>query len=102
MRIIKKIKLIWTFYKNFLFLSMLVTLICVGLSWEYGYGIFNTLFWLKTGTLVLTYFFINSYKSREYYYFQNLGISRTLLWASAMLFDFTLYLLLIIQTNRLR
>src|SRR5580658_3356365 len=95
MRIFKTIRLVWTFYKNFLLLSLLITLICVGLSWEYGYGIFSTLFWLQAGTLAITYYFIDSYKAKEYYYFQNLGVSRTVLWTSTLLFDFVLYLLLI-------
>ena len=98
----KTIRLIWTFYKNFLLLSLLITLTCVALFWEYGFGIFSALFWLKSGSLALTYFFIDSYKAKEYYYYQNLGVSKTVLWTSTILFDFMLFLLIIIQTNRLR
>jgi hypothetical protein len=60
------------------------------------------LFWFKIATLGLTFYYINGYKNREYYYYQNLGVSRLLLWASTIVFDFALFLFLIIQTYRFK
>lgn len=72
-----------------------MTLICMGLFQEYGMSIFSTLFWLKLSTLGMTVIFIKSYKSKEFYYYQNLGLSRTFLWVSTLGVDFILYLLLL-------
>ena len=95
MKFRKTIRLLLTFYKNFFFFSFLMTLICMGLFQEYGMSIFSTLFWLKLSTLGMTVIFIRSYKSKEFYYYQNLGLSRTFLWVSTLGFDFILYLLLL-------
>lgn len=67
----------------------------MGLFWEYGMSIFNVLFWLKLSTMGLTITFIRSYKSKEFYYYQNLGLARTLLWISTLSFDFSLYIFLL-------
>jgi hypothetical protein len=72
-----------------------MTLICMGLFQEYGMSIFSTLFWLKLSTLGVTIVFIKSYKSKEFYYYQNLGLSRNFLWLCTLGFDFILYLLLL-------
>jgi len=60
------------------------------------------LFWFKAVTLGLTYYFINEYKSKEYYYYQNLGVSKSLLWAATLIFDFALFIFLITQVNKFR
>jgi hypothetical protein len=92
---LKTIRLLLTFYKSFFFFNFLVTLICMGLLWEYGMSIFAVLFWLKLSTLGLTWYFIRSYKSKEFYYYQNLGLTRTFLWVSTLSFDFILYIFLL-------
>ena len=97
MHLFKTIRLIWTFYKSFLFVSLLITTCCLCLFAKFGFKIFIGLFWLKIATMALTWFFINSYKSKEYYYFQNLGISKALLWTTTFIFDFTLFIFLITQ-----
>ena|SRR5690606_41980848 len=102
MRIFKTIRLVGSFYKSFLLASMLITACCLGIFWEYGYSIFSKLFWFKLSTLGLICYFINSYKSKEYYYYLNLGISKVLLWSSILIFDFAFFLFLIIQVYKIR
>ncbi len=99
---IKKIKLIWLFYKSFLLASSVITVCCLALFWKNGFSVFIGIFWFKIITLGLIFYFINEYKSKEYYYYQNLGISKTLLWISILTFDFTLFIFLIIQTYQLK
>lgn len=100
MQLLKTIRLLWTFYKSFLLASLAITGCCLWLFYNYGFSIFTALFWLKIATLGVIYYFINSYKSKEYYYYQNLGISKRLLWAVTLTFDFTLFLFLITQTYK--
>ena len=97
MQPLKTIRLIWTFYRSFIFLSLTITACCISVFWMYGFSVFSKLFWLKIVTLGLTYYFINSYKRKEYYYYQNLGISKLLLWTATLTFDFALFIFLIIQ-----
>lgn len=46
--------------------------------------------------------FIDNYRKKEYYYYQNLGLSKTALWSSSLIFDFVLFLGLIIAAYQLR
>lgn len=102
MRVVKTIRLIWTFYKYFFLASIIITTCCLGIFFKYGFTTFFALFWFKAGTLGLIYYFINNYKSREYCYYQNLGVSKILLWTFSLTFDFALFIFLIIQTSHLR
>jgi len=95
MRLFRIIRLIWTFYKNFLPLSIIITAFCLRAFWIYGFSAFFGIFWGKIVTLGLTYYLINSNKKNEYYYYQNLGLAKTLLWAATLVFDFVFFLLLI-------
>jgi hypothetical protein len=102
MQVEKAARLIWTFYKNFLFSSLIITTCCLSAFWKYSFSAFSGLFWLKITTLALTYYFINQSKNKEYHYYQNLGISKLLLWASTFLFDFALFISLIILIHNFR
>lgn len=59
-----------------------------------------SIFWLKILTLGVTFLFVNQLKKKEYYYYRNLGIGKTLLWTATLLFDFVLFVVLLILTNQ--
>jgi len=96
------IRLLLTFYKSFFFFSFLITLACALLFWEYGPHIFKVLLWLKTATLYLTFYFIRSYRQKEFYYYRNLGIRDFMLWSLTLGFDGCLFIFFIILTHWLR
>ena len=73
----------------------------MGLFYEYGMSIFAVLFWLKVSTLGLTVVFIRSYKNKEFYYYQNLGLSQVFLWSSTLSFDLSGYFILLILLHKL-
>lgn len=100
MQLFKTTSIIWTFYKSFILASTAITICCLYFFYQYGFGIFATLFWFKIITLGLIFYYINSYKSKEFYYYQNLGISKTLLWITTFIFDFSLFIFLIIQVYK--
>ena len=102
MQIQKTIRLIWTFYKGFLLASVLINACCLIIFWKYGFPVFTGILWLKIITLGYTYYLINGYKKREYYYYQNLGISKILLWTSTLTFDLSLFIFLITQIAQLK
>lgn len=83
-------------------MSLVITTCCLSIFWAQGFSAFSGLFWLKVASMGLTCYFINSYKSKEYYYYQNLGISKRMLWAVTLTFDFVLFIFIIIQTYRFK
>jgi chromate transport protein ChrA len=92
--------LLLTFYRGFIIPNLLVTFVCLFLFREYGMSILYMLFLLKLATLALVFSYIRSYKNKEFYYYQNLGLSRAFLWTTTFLFDFFLYLLLLLPLNK--
>jgi len=90
------------FYCSFILSSAIITFWGLTLFWKNGFRSFAGIFWLKIITLAITYYFINSYKSKEFYYYQNLGVSKKVLWITTLIFDFTLFLFLIIMINSIK
>jgi len=94
--------LIWTFYKSFIIPSMAITICCIDLIWEANFRIIGILFWFKIATLGLIFCFVNSYKSKQYYYYQNLGISKVMLWVTTLVFDVFVFILLVILAYKFK
>ncbi len=63
-----------------------------------GLKMFVAIFWFKVITLGILYYFINHYKHKELYYYQNLGLSKKFLWISTMAIDMLLFIMLITLT----
>lgn len=102
MRSLKTIQLILTFYRSFLITSFFLTALCIGMFWKYGIIAFTGIFWFKICTLFLIYYFISGFKAKEFLYYQNLGISKRLLWVVTLSFDCIIFLLSMILTYKIR
>jgi len=102
MKLFKIIQLNWSFYKNFMFFSAIITGFCLRAIWLYGLSAFFGVFWCKLISLGLIYYFVNSNKKNEYYYYQNLGIGKAILWTATLSFDFILFILLLVLTYHLK
>jgi len=98
----RKIVSIFDFYQSFAFTSIFISAICMFFTSKYGIGAFSTLFWFKIATLGLIYYIVNTYKSDELYYYKNLGLTKRVLWVSALLIDLGLFFLLLIISLILR
>jgi len=90
---IRTLRSILSFYQSFAFVGFLLTAACMVTLYTTGIAMFTFLFWFKIGTLWLIYYFVDSYKRNEYYYYDNLGISKRKLWIPSLVFDFTLFLI---------
>lgn len=101
MRFLKTIKLITTFYRSFFIATSAITICCIWIFQKYGISTFFAIFWFKIITLGLIYYFIKNYKAKEIYYYQNLGISKIVLWSSILAFDFALFIVSIIITYKI-
>ena len=99
---LKILNLILTFYRSFFLATSLITIACISIFWKYGISTFSTLFWFKIITLAIVYYFIRTTKTKEFYYYQNLGVSKVLLWTSTLTFDFVIFLCSLILTYKIR
>ena len=88
----RTLRAILSFYSSFAFLGFLLTAACLGTIFTTGIAMFTLLFWFKIGTIWLIYYFTDSYKRKEYYYYDNMGISKRTLWIPALAFDFTVFM----------
>jgi len=98
MRTLKTLRLISAFYQSFFISTWIITGCCLWIFGEYGWISFSSLVWLKIFTLGLVFFFMDKYKRHEIYYYQNLGVSKKVLWCSTVAFDFLLFLTSILVT----
>ena len=97
----KTLRSIFSFYKSFAFVSTLITLVSVFIVYingSAGVSMIQPFFWFKLFTLGAIFYFTNSYKKNEYYYYRNLGISKLILWVPTLAFDITLFSIAIITT----
>jgi hypothetical protein len=88
-------KLITRFYGEIFLANFLVTLSCIYLMGNYGvkaYEIVVVLFWYKIITIILIFYTATYHKSNEFYYYQNLGISKLQMVISTSIVDFLLWL----------
>ena len=92
----RKLRLLFTFYQNFSIPALLISVLCAFAFYKLGIPFLTSLIWFKLITLSLFLYFVNNYKRKEYYYYQNLGISKNALigWTvTAHLFIFIIMLI---------
>ena len=97
----KTVRLILSFYKSFAFVSILITLvsvIIVYLNGSDGVLMIQWFFWFKLFTIGAIFYYTNSYKKNEYYYYKNLGVSKLMLWVPTLVFDITFFSIAVITT----
>jgi hypothetical protein len=96
------IRLIATFYNTYNIPSILISLLSAGIFRISGWSFFVVIFWFKLISMAFIITFINSYRKKEFYYYQNLGLSKIALWTGSLFFDFVLFLTLLILAYQLR
>ncbi len=97
-----RLKLIAGFYRNFFVASLAISLTCAYLLMELGVASLFYLFWFRVITLGLIVYYIRDYKKRDFYFYDNLGMSRRTLWTVTMLCEAMLFILLITLALNLR
>lgn len=95
----RTVKLIARFYRDLFLANFLISLSCVFLLAHLGkeaYEIIGVLFWYKVITITLIFYSAIFYKKNELYYYQSLGVSKLQLIVVTSIFDFLIWLALII------
>lgn len=97
-----KIRIIFTFYSSFILASSLITLSCLSSIYINGLIALTPLLFLKIFTTAVIILFINLFKKNEFYYYQNLGLSKTFLWLITMGIDMIIFVFSIVALIFLR
>ena len=98
----KTLRLISTFYKSYFIASSTTTIICIALLYKNDISIITFLIWFKFITFGLIAYYINSYKKKEFYYYQNLGLSKLFLWISTIIIDVLLFIIVMTFTLQIK
>jgi hypothetical protein len=93
---LKKIKALILYGKSYLIVTQALTIICFALLLKQGYGIISPLFWFKVITSSILIFRTITYKKTTIYMYLNIGISEQFLIYSLLIFDFIIFMSLII------
>lgn len=97
----RTLRLIIHFYKSFAIPGILISLGCASVIRSHGLATLTALFWFKIATMGAVFYLRNNFRENEMYYYKNLGVSRLMLWIPIMLFDFLLFIALIILAGKL-
>lgn len=98
---IKSIRILLTFYQAFLVASFLITVACAALLFGLGINALVYLFWFKVFTSAVFYWAVDTYKKKEYFYYQNLGFSKTKLWLFSLSVDGVLLIIAFVLALKL-
>lgn len=102
MKIIRNIRLLFTFYQYFIWLSVFINAASMYLLWRNGIGAYKALFWLKLVSLGVSFYVVNEFKKQELLYFYNFGFSKKSLWIITLAFDLISFFALMILAYQLR
>lgn len=87
-KIMRNIKIFFKFFKNIAAISGITFIISIILFFKYGYSVISPIIILKLITFLLTFYIIDSSFKKKYFYFENLGFTKYLLWGITALIDF--------------
>jgi hypothetical protein len=92
-------RVVLTFYKNFLWFTVGISLIGCYLIWLYGGWQFSVaVFWLKVVTNTLLGLYVNIFDPEQFFFYNNLGFSRLKLFVLTSVLDMMLWLCLSVVT----
>jgi hypothetical protein len=95
--LMRSLKLITRFYTGIFLANFLVTLSCIYLLRHFGHSaqkIIGVLFWYKIITIAGLFYTSVYYRKNEMYYYQNLSVSKLQLGVVTSLFDFSVWVVL--------
>ena len=95
---IKKLHLLWAFYKNLAFVLFVVNCVSWFLFFKIGMHSLTVILYFKVISSGCMVSYISSYKKSEFYYYQNMGLSRIFLWKYTLCADFVFLVLLLLLT----
>jgi hypothetical protein len=101
LRNLKVLRLYFTFFQGFFLPAFLISLGGSAILFVWGMQAFMAVFWYKIVTMFVLYSFVKRYKKKEFFYYQNLGLSLLKLWSFALIIDMFLFITLIVVARKL-
>jgi hypothetical protein len=98
----KAFRAIFTFYLNHFFTGLCLTLCSIWLFDVFGIAALTIICWFKGITMAIIYFVVSDYRKKQFFYYQNLGISKNFLWITTLGIDLVLFIVLMIFTHQLK
>ena len=98
----KSLSLLYRFYLNFCLVSIIITLVSMGLFYTLGVAAAVIILWFKIITMAIFTWYVSAYKHKEFYYYRNLGLSKQRLFACTLGFDFIIFVVLMVLTEIVR
>lgn len=99
---LKIIRIILDFYFDYAFTSICISLSGCALIFVNGIGLLTATIWFKTITTYLIYYYTNTYQYKTFIYYQNLGVSKKILWGYSLSLDLVLFISLVALTRSIR
>lgn len=96
MKTIKILKLLLTFYLSVFVTTVILFLIGMVAYHFMGVEFLPVIIWFKVITLGIVGYYISNDKKKEFYHYQNLGLSKTFLWVCTFSFDLSLFIALLV------
>ncbi len=96
----KRLRLIFTFYLSFALPAIILSLAAASAVFLYGLAALAISWYFKSITLAIIAFYFNTYYKKNYYYYQNLGVSKSFLWIGSITADIILYVFFIILAQQ--
>lgn len=97
----KKIHLLWAFYLNFAAALLVVNGVSLYTFYKVGMNSLTIILCLKVLSAGAIVIYISSYKKKDFYYYQNRGLSRSFLWKYTLSADMISLILLLFLTAQL-
>ena len=93
---LKKLKALILYGKSYIIVTQALTIVCFILITMKGYGLISPLFWFKIITSSILIYRTITYKKTTIYMYLNVGISEQFLIYALLIFDFIIFMSLII------
>ena len=100
-KMLKLIRSLYTFYLSHFFIGACITLSCVWLYRSLGNEALALIIWFKIITICIFCYTVNSRKKHQFFYYQNLGISKGLLLGVTFTIDWLIFIASMVITNQL-
>lgn len=95
------IRCLYTFYQSHFFVGLFISLSCMWMYHALGNHAIPFLCWFKGITQGIFVYAVNQRKRKEFFYYHNLGVSKTLLWGTTISIDLFLFVMLMFLAHKI-
>jgi hypothetical protein len=98
---LKLLRSLYSFYLNHFFIGICITISCIWLYKTLGDEALALIGWFKIITIGIFCYAVHERKKHEFFYYQNLGISKKTLLGITFGIDGLIFIIAMVLTNKL-